>query len=142
MRPDNYDMTKGGVKFDAGKVRMDLVPPEFVFAVAAVLTYGAIKYNDWNWAMGMRKGRVVAALLRHTFAYLAGSSFDDESNLPHTWHAATCLAMLIGGELRGVAIEDRQFAVEAYEDAKRLFGEMKDPTGSRRPDEIPRPHGA
>lgn len=124
---DNMDLAAGGVKFDAGKVRMDLVPPEFVFAVAAVLTYGAIKYEDWNWAKGMRKGRLVAAALRHLISYLSGEELDDESGLPHTWHAATCIAMLIGVTLRGVAEEDRQDAVAAYEEAKLIFGGMKNP---------------
>lgn len=125
---DNVDVKKGGAKFDTGKVRVDLVPGEFVYAVAAVLTYGAIKYQDWNWAKGMRKGRLLAALGRHWIAYSCCEEIDDESGLPHTWHMATCLAMLISGELRGVAEEDRKEAVEAYQRAQAAFSKMKQPT--------------
>jgi len=131
MAADNYDMDKGGVKLDARKVRLDLIPPEANIAEAAVYTYGAIKYDDWNWAKGMRKGRIVAALLRHAMAYLAGENRDQESGLPHTWHMRCCTGMLIGVELRGVAEEDRQFAVEAYRDAVRIFeNDMLDPRGT------------
>ncbi len=124
---DNMDLSAGGVKFDAGKARIDLVPGEFIFAVAAVLTYGAIKYQDWNWAKGMRKGRIMSALGRHWIAYMVGEEFDPESGLPHTWQMATNLAMLISGDLRGVAVEDRHEAVEAYYQAQKIFAGMQDP---------------
>lgn len=129
---DNYDLNAGGVKFDAGKVRMDLVPFDAVFAAAAVFTYGAIKYDDWNWAKGMRKGRLVSALLRHTGAYMMGEELDDESGLPHTWHMLACVMMLVSGELRGVAIEDRAMHVQAYETARVLFSNVKDPAGTEK----------
>ena len=127
---DNMNLEAGGVKFDAGKARIDLVPGEFIFAVASVLTYGAIKYDDWNWAKGMRKGRIMAAMGRHWIAYMVGEEIDPESGLPHTWHMATCLAMLISADLRGVASEDRQFAVKAYYEAQHRFSQMKDPKGA------------
>lgn len=42
-----------GVKFDQGKLRYDLLPPEMLEEVALVLTYGAVKYttevkNEWD----------------------------------------------------------------------------------------------
>tara|TARA_R110000737_G_scaffold251008_1_gene260587 strand:+ start:145 stop:975 length:831 start_codon:yes stop_codon:yes gene_type:complete len=42
-----------GIKFDGGKVRMDLLPPEFLFGTATILTFGAAKYsteweNEWE----------------------------------------------------------------------------------------------
>ena len=33
-----------GIKFDEGKVRMDLLPSEGLFAIATILTVGALKY--------------------------------------------------------------------------------------------------
>ena len=41
-----------GVKHDSGKLRMDLVPPEAIKAMADVLTSGAAKYGDRNWEKG------------------------------------------------------------------------------------------
>lgn len=127
---DNTDVSAGGAKFDAGKIRMDLVPMDAVMAEAAVYTYGAIKYDDWNWARGLRKGRVMAALLRHAGAYMLGEERDPESGLPHTWHMRCCTGMLVAGELRGVAIEDREEAVSAYHSVLNTFDDMKDPSGT------------
>ena len=127
---DNMNLNIGGVKFDAGKIRLDLVPPESELAQAAVYTYGAIKYDDWNWAKGMRKGRLVAALKRHTNFYLLGEEFDDESGLPHTWHMHCCTGMLIGVELRGVAEEDRAVSTNALYAVRSIFARMRDPHGT------------
>ena len=124
---DNMDLGKGGVKFDADKVRLDLIPYEASYAMAAVLTYGAKKYEDWNWAKGMRKGRIVASLGRHMGAYMMGEDTDKESGLPHTWHAITCIAMLIGAELRGVAEEDRQIVPGGMEKLDEIFAQMNEP---------------
>lgn len=129
---DNFDLEKGGVKFDAGKVRMDLVPMDAVYGAAAVFTYGAIKYDDWNWAKGMRRGRILAALMRHVGAYLLGEELDEESGLPHTWHMCCCTMMLTAADLRGVAVEDRQKAIDAYQNAQRFFAGMKDPAGTKK----------
>lgn len=130
--PDNTDVNAGGAKFDAGKVRMDLVPGEFVYGVAAAMTYGAIKYDDWNWSKGMRVGRILAALLRHVYARLMGEAIDPESGLPHTWHMGACVAMVIGGEARGTAVEDIPPARHAYELVQIQYARMKDPGGTKK----------
>lgn len=127
---DNQDVSQGAAKFDGQKVRVDLVPAEFTYATAATLTYGAIKYAEWNWAKGLRKGRLIAALMRHAMAYLVMEECDKESGLPHTWHMAACLAMLIASEARGTAIEDREAAVTALDKMEAQFAKMKDPSGT------------
>lgn len=38
-----------GVKYDAGKPRLDLLPPKAVMALGEVMTYGAAKYGADNW---------------------------------------------------------------------------------------------
>jgi hypothetical protein len=127
IKPDNQDVNQGAAKFDGAKVRVDLVPAEFTYATAATLTYGAIKYEEWNWAKGLRKGRIMAALMRHAMKYLVREEIDQESGLPHTWHMAACLAMLIASEARGTAVEDRQEAVSALEEMEAQFSNMNDP---------------
>lgn len=126
----NEDLTVGGVKFDAGKIRMDLVPMDAVMAAAAVFTYGAIKYDDWNWAKGMPRGRLLAAMQRHAAAVQLGIELDDESGLPHTWHMLCCNMMLVAGDLREVTEDDIQDGQHAFEKAIGLFGNMKDPRAS------------
>jgi len=106
-----------GNKDDNGKVRMDLVPPEIVFAIADILSFGAGKYGSRNWEKGMAWGRPFAALMRHMWAWWGGKgptsrSFlfgdtDEETKRSHLWHAACCLAFLVTFEERGIGTDDR-----------------------------------
>lgn len=96
-----------GVKFDQGKPRHDLLPPELSDAVARVLTFGAAKYGERNWEKGMRWGRPFAALMRHLWAWWRGERTDPETGMSHLWHAACCLAFLIAYEARGTGTDDR-----------------------------------
>lgn len=71
------------LKRDAGKLRMDLVPPEWFVSDAQVLTFGQNKgYKEHSWQQ-VPINRYKAALLRHLFAYLQGEIMDEESGLPH-----------------------------------------------------------
>ena len=96
-----------GIKFDQGKPRYDLIPPEIEEAIAKVLTFGAAKYGDRNWELGMDWGRAYAALRRHMGAWWGGENNDPETGMPHTWHAAGCIAFLVAFEARGVGTDDR-----------------------------------
>lgn len=81
-------------KKDAGKLRMDLIPPSAIKALATVLTYGANKYSESTWH-NVEPYRYKAALLRHIVAWMDGERLDEESQLPHLYHALTNLAFLI-----------------------------------------------
>ena len=96
-----------GIKFDQGKPRYDLIPPEIEEALAKVLTFGAAKYGDRNWELGMDWGRAYAALRRHMGAWWGGENNDPETGMPHTWHAACCIAFLVAFEARGTGNDDR-----------------------------------
>lgn len=98
-----------GTKYDEGKVRMDLLPPEFLFATATILSFGAQKYTDRNWELGMKWGRVFGALMRHLWAWWNPlvPDTDEETGYSHLWHAATCLAFLITYEARQTGEDDR-----------------------------------
>jgi len=96
-----------GKKFDADKARYDLIPPEIEEAIAKVLTFGAAKYGERNWELGMKWGRPYAALRRHMAAWWSGEDNDPETGMPHTWHAACCIAFIVAFEARGVGTDDR-----------------------------------
>lgn len=104
-----------GVKYDMGKTRLELVPPEMLDAIGKALTYGAIKYADHNWALGMPWSKMYGACLRHLNRWNAGHEIDDQvsptgdppSHLPHLYLAAAELAMLIGSIERGVGVDNR-----------------------------------
>jgi len=83
-----------GVKYDSGKLRMELIPPEAIEALAEVITYGANKYSDDNWKK-VSKDRYIGALMRHLNAYRKGELYDDESGLTHMAHILTNAAFLI-----------------------------------------------
>ena len=83
-----------GRKDDAEKPRMDLLSPAAMLGTAVVLTFGARKYAANNWRKGIAWGRLTAALLRHTTAFMAGEDTDPESGLPHVDHIACCAMFL------------------------------------------------
>ncbi len=107
-----------GVKHDGEKDRFDLIPAEFVGAVAKILTFGASKYGDRNWELGMRWGRPFAACMRHLWCWWGNSGktsksflfgdLDDETGWSHLWHAAACICFLVTFEERGVGTDDRK----------------------------------
>lgn len=106
-----------GLKFDQDKERIDLIAPEFIFGTARVLTYGAVKYSERNWELGMKWGRPYAALMRHMWAWWAGKAptsksflfgeLDTDTKFSHLWHASCCLMFLIAYEERGTGTDDR-----------------------------------
>lgn len=97
-----------GLKFDADKVRMDLLPPEFLFAVADILTFGAKKYADRNWENGINYNRVYGGLMRHLWAWWKGEGLDPETGKSHLWHAGCCIAFLTTYEARGMTQFDNR----------------------------------
>jgi hypothetical protein len=101
------DTDNQGRKDDQEKLRYELIAPELDAALAAVLTYGAVKYEDRNWERGMDWSRPYAALKRHVDAWWAGTNFDPETGMPHLWHAACCLMFLVAYEARSTGVDDR-----------------------------------
>lgn len=96
-----------GVKFDSGKRRVDLVPTEAINALADVLTAGAVKYGTHNWRHGMDWSRVYGAAQRHMLAFWGGDDIDEESGMPHLWHALTNMAFLVSYQALSVGRDDR-----------------------------------
>lgn len=97
-----------GHKDDADKARMDLIPPEAIWALAAVMTVGAAKYEDRNWEKGMAWSRPYAALMRHMLAWWGGEDKDPETRYSHLWHALCCVVFLVAYEEWGMTeFDDR-----------------------------------
>ena len=80
-----------GIKLDTEKPDMSLLSAVWLFGVAQVLTFGKKKYNAHNWRKGLEISRLIAAALRHIFAFLNGENLDPETGLPHLHHASCCL---------------------------------------------------
>lgn len=103
------------VKHDSDKSRMDLIPPELMFAVGDILSFGADKYSHRNWEKGMDWGRVYGALQRHLWAWWNREDKDDETGKSHLHHAACCISFLIAYEEREIGRDDRAQKVQLSE---------------------------
>lgn len=111
-----------GLKFDSGKVRMDLLPPDALFSVAQVLTLGAVKYGDRNWEEGVPASKCEAALLRHLYRWKLHEEFDEESNLNHLAHMATNALMMLAQALRSTkGFDDRSFTYAFDPTLREIF---------------------
>lgn len=84
-----------GMKFDQDKPRMDLLDAYATEELAKVLTFGAKKYAPHNWRKGISYARLIAAALRHIYAFARGEDHDPETGLPHPAHAMCCMMFLI-----------------------------------------------
>lgn len=79
----------GGLRFNEGKLRYDLVHPKALEDMVKVLTFGAEKYKSRNWERGMDWTKVIASLKRHIAAWEQGEDYDKETGLFHMAHAAS-----------------------------------------------------
>ena len=95
------------VKDGEVKPRISLVPPLALEEVAKVFTYGANKYDAYNFSKGAPKSTYVDAAMRHILKYSQMEDLDNESGLLHLAHATSCLMMLLDNDLNDTSIEDR-----------------------------------
>lgn len=95
-----------GLKFDAGKIRLDLLPVIPLEEIGKVLTFGAKKYSERNWEKGFSWSRPYGAALRHIFAFWRGEKYDPETGLHHLAHAACCILFLLEFDLASGAGKD------------------------------------
>lgn len=96
-----------GLRYDAGKLRYDLLPPDGIEELVKVYTMGAQKYADHNWEKGMSWSRVFGSMMRHAFAFWRGQDRDTESGLPHMAHVAWNAIALLTYGIRKVGVDDR-----------------------------------
>lgn len=79
-----------------GKIPLNLVPPRAYEAIAKVREFGVKKYKDpWGWKKACTKEQFTEAAKRHLNKIMKGENFDDESGLPHLYHALCSLAMAV-----------------------------------------------
>lgn len=97
----------GGLRFDAGKNRLDLLPFDALTELGMVYTMGAQKYAPRNWELGMPWSKVLGPMLRHLFTRIVtGERLDPESGRSHLAHVAWNALALLTYELRGLGEDD------------------------------------
>lgn len=95
------------IKFDNEKVRLDLLSVVALERTAKVLTFGARKYDEHNWRRGFKWSRLIAAAMRHLFAFIRGEDKDPETGLSNLDHLACCVMFLQEHEATGLGVDDR-----------------------------------
>ena len=98
---------KKAVKFDQEKPRWDLIPYDSMEEITKVLTFGANKYSDRNWELGMEWGRLIRATIGHVTLWAMGKNKDSETGLSHLAHAGCCILFLIAYEKREIGVDNR-----------------------------------
>ena len=93
--PETGSKTSVGLKYDAGKLPWDLLPPEATEQIVEILDFGQKKYAAWNWAKGISYSRVFSATMRHLWAWYRGEENDPETSKSHLAHAAACIVFLL-----------------------------------------------
>jgi len=103
-------------KEKAGKLRFDLIPPEFDLAFAEVATFGIQKLHqlgvhgpDRNWEKGLLLvADHLAAIKRHINQWERGIDLDEESHFNHLQHALWHLGAMVTMVKRGrTDLDDR-----------------------------------
>lgn len=96
MTKEELDALEAGMcgkeeaKRDGCGVRLDLIPPEVLIAVAKVFAVGAERYGEYNWQQSRLKGEhgPVNHALKHILNYSAGMPDEDGPDLKiHLTHA-------------------------------------------------------
>jgi len=94
-------------KHDSEKPDLSLLSTIAIMKTGEVMNYGKQKYAAHNWRAGLAWSRVLAAALRHLFAYIGGDDKDSESGLSHLAHAAACVMFLLEYEETHKELDDR-----------------------------------
>lgn len=95
------------MRFDTGKMRFDLLPPEALVELARIYTMGAIKYDDNNWRKGMDWSKCIGSLERHLNKWKAGQSLDKDTGCHHLAQVAWNALTLMIYEMHGSGNDDR-----------------------------------
>lgn len=101
---------ESATKFDGEKPKLSYIPQLALLEVGKSFTYGAKKYNQWNYSKGMQYTRYTDAALRHINQALRGADIDEESGenrLMHLANAIASLMMCLDNQLTNKVIDDR-----------------------------------
>lgn len=96
-----------GLRYDEGKLRFDLLPPDALEELVKVYTRGAQKYAPRNWEKGMAWGRCFGSLMRHAWSWWRGEEIDPETGCHHMAHVAWNAMTLVSYSIRSKGTDDR-----------------------------------
>lgn len=111
---ENSEKRKRGTKFDNGKLKWILLPWDVMTDVVRVFMFGAHKYGERNWELGMDKDRLMDAALRHITKYICGEGEDGETGIDHLAHAIVSLLMIMSYRRRIAGDIEKQDTKMSY----------------------------
>ena len=95
----NSKVGGGGLRYNEGKVPMEMIPLHLLDGAAQVFhqvtTREKNPYPPWNWARGMDWSEPYACMIRHLKKWYRGKDNDEETGLNHLHHVMCNLLMLI-----------------------------------------------
>ena len=110
--PSHPDDLAQGAKYDKDKLRFDLIPVRPLAKIAWVFTMGAKKYAERNWEKGIKFGRLFGALIRHSWLWWAGETYDQEDGQHHLSSVAWIAMVLMELEETKPEFDDRPRIIE------------------------------
>ena len=101
-----------GLRFNEGKPRYDLLPPEALDALADHFRKGSEKYAARNWERGMAWCKCFASLMRHGWAWMRGEDIDPETGSHHMIAVAWNAMAIYTYWKRDIGADDRPLHAE------------------------------
>ncbi len=90
------------------KPRMDLIPPEVLFALGEILSHGDEKHGERDWEENPSTwGKHFAALQRHLWAWWGREPCDPDTGKSHLNNALARISFLTALESRGLGEDTR-----------------------------------
>lgn len=93
--------------YSTGKPGVDQIPPEILFELGQVFSYGERKYARDNWKKGNNWHEFAGSAMRHLYNFLLGQNFDPESGLPELAMAMWNLMALRYYQIHGLGTDTR-----------------------------------
>jgi hypothetical protein len=121
----------GGLRYNAEKPPMHLLPWDALMALAEHYGVGAKKYPARNWEKGLKWNEGCAAsLARHLAAWSSGENVDPENGSYHDLAILWNAVALVAFRLRGVGVDDRPREAEPPDRPRRDQQQEEEPLQS------------
>jgi hypothetical protein len=82
------------LRYNSGKTQISEIDPNFILAMADVLTKSQSKYTKFNWQRPTKLSTPYDSLMRHILSFQRGENIDPDDGLPHLIKAAVNLMFM------------------------------------------------